>query len=130
MPACNSEFLNSQASQKTILTFGSHERNCGMAHTKETGGRKSPMAVRLRLIRLAEGETNSSRWAHRMGWTQPALSNYENGVMISRDAAIRMANRVPGLTTDYILRGIVDGLSVSLRRRLEEAEAVERAEEA
>lgn len=94
-------------------------------HTKQTGGKFSPMAQRLRLIRLAENETNSSRWAQRMGWTLPQLSNYENGVMISRDAAIQMANRVPGLTTDYILRGVVDGLTVDLRRRLEDVKDAE-----
>lgn len=90
-------------------------------HVKQSGGKFSPMAQRLRLIRMAEGETNSSRWAQRMGWTGPQLSNYENGVVISRDAAIQMANRVPGLTTDYILRGVMDGMTVDLRRRLEQA---------
>src|ERR1700730_6347653 len=92
-------------------------------HTKQSGGKFSPMARRVRLIRLAEGETNSSKWAKRMGWTLPQLSNYENGVLISRDAAIRMADQVPGLTTDYILRGKMDGMTVDLQRRLEEAEA-------
>jgi len=95
-------------------------------HTKQSGGKFSPMAQRLRQIRLAEAETNSSRWAKRMGWTLPQLSNYENGVLISRDAAIQMANRVPGLTTDYILRGVTDGLTVDLRRRLEEVEIAEK----
>lgn len=99
-------------------------------HTKESGGRESPGARRLRLIRLAEGETNSSRWAKRLGWTLPQLSNYENGVMISRNAAIQMANRIPGLTTDYILRGVMDGMTVDLRRRIEEAEEAEQAESA
>lgn len=94
-------------------------------HTKQSGGKHSPMARRLRWIRLAEGETNSSRWAKRMGWTVPQLSNYENGVLISRDAAIRMADRVPGLTTDYILRGVKDGMPAILRRKLEEVEAAE-----
>lgn len=60
-----------------------------------------------------------------MGWTLPQLSNYENGVMISRDAAIQMANRVPGLTTDYILRGVPDGMPAILRRRLEEVEEMD-----
>ena len=87
------------------------------------------MAKRLRLVRLAEGETNSSKWAKRMGWTLPQLSNYENGVMISRDAAIRMADSVPGLTTDYILRGVLEGMTVDLRRRLEAAEIAEAASE-
>lgn len=94
-------------------------------HIKQSGGKFSPMATRLRLIRMAEGETNSSRWAKRMGWTLPQLSNYENGVIISRDAAIRMANTVPGLTTDYILRGVMDGMTVDLRRRIEAIEAAE-----
>ena len=58
-----------------------------------------------------------------MGWTLPQLSNYENGVRISLNAAIQMADRVPGLTTDYILRGVMDGMTVDLRRRLEEVEA-------
>jgi transcriptional regulator with XRE-family HTH domain len=83
----------------------------------------------MRLIRLAEGETNSTRWAKRMGWTLPQLSNYENGVMISRDAAIKMAEQVSGLTTDYIFRGKTDGMTIDLRRRLEEAEALEAGDE-
>src|SRR5258707_3858831 len=95
-------------------------------HTKETGGRESPGAKRLRLIRLAEGETNSSRWAKRMGWSQPQLSNYENGVRILLNAAIQMANRVPGLTTDDILRAVMDRPTVSLRGRLEGAEGLYR----
>src|SRR5882724_11716791 len=86
-------------------------------HTKEIGGRESAGAKRLRLIRIAEGETNSSRWAKRLGWTLPQLSNYENGVTISRNAAIQMANRIDGLTTDQ-------------KRRLEEAEAAEQSGEA
>lgn len=97
-------------------------------HKKESGGRESPGAKRLRLIRLAESETNSSRWAKRLGWSLPQLSNYENGVTISRNAAIQMANAIPGLTTDYILRGVVDGMTVDLRRRIEEAEQLEQAE--
>lgn len=99
-------------------------------HTKQSGGKFSPMSRRLRLVRVAEGEENSSRWAKKMGWTLPQLSNYENGVLISRDAAIRMANRVPGLTTDYILRGVFEGMSVDLRRRIEQAEEAEGTQEA
>lgn len=97
-------------------------------HTKETGGRESEGARRLRLIRLAEGVTNSTVWAKRMGWTPPQLSNYENGVRISLNAAIRMADRVPGLTTDYILRGKMEGMSVDLRERIERAEGVEKTQ--
>lgn len=95
-------------------------------HTKETGGRESPGARRLRLLRMAEGGDNSSTWAKRMGMTLPQLSNYENGVPLSRNAAITMVKRVPGLTTDWLFLGREEGLSVDLRRRLREAEAAMR----
>jgi transcriptional regulator with XRE-family HTH domain len=98
-------------------------------HTKQSGGKHSPMARRLRLIRLAMEETNSSRWAKRIGWSVPQLSNYENGVLISRDAAIKMANNIDGLTTDYILRDKRDGLTLEFLRRLEKAEAALAEEE-
>jgi len=52
---------------------------------------------------------------------QAQLSNYENGIPLSRDAAIKLATRVPGLTTDWLFMGREAGLSVDLRRRLREA---------
>lgn len=98
-------------------------------HTKESGGRESPGAKRLRLLRRAEGGDNSSTWAKRMGMTLPQLSNYENGVPLSKTAAITMAKRVPGLTTDWLFMGREEGLSVDLRRRLHEAEEEMRQED-
>lgn len=92
-------------------------------HIKESGGRASPGARRLRLLRKAEGGDNSTIWAKRMGMTLPQLSNYENGVKLSRDAAILMCKRVPGLTMDWLFMGREEGLSVDLRRRLEAAAA-------
>jgi transcriptional regulator with XRE-family HTH domain len=92
-------------------------------HTKESGGRASPGALRLRLLRKAEGGDNSSTWARRMGMTLPQLSNYENGVPLSRNAAIEMVKRIPGLTMDWLFMGRDGGLSVDLRRRLEAAAA-------
>lgn len=98
-------------------------------HQKQAGGRDSPVAKRLRLLRIAEGGDNSTVWSRRVGMTLPQLSNYENGVMLSRDAAIRLATRVPGLTTDWLWLGREEGLSVDLRRRLQDAaKAMESAE--
>lgn len=90
-------------------------------HTKESGGRESPGAKRLRLLRMAEGGDNSSTWAIRMGMTLPQLSNYENGVPLSRNSAIKLVQRIPGLTTDWLFLGREEGLSVELRRRLRAA---------
>ncbi len=92
-----------------------------MGARRETGGRESPGARRLRLIRMAHGD-KPAVWAQRIGLTVTQLSNFENGYPISKNAAITMANRIPGLTTDYILRGVDAGLTVELLRRLERAE--------
>ena len=97
-----------------------------MGERRETGGRESAGARRLRLIRMAEGGDKPAVWANRVGLTVTALSNYENGIPISKTAAIRMANVIQGLTTDYILRGVENGLSVDFQRRLREAEAGEK----
>jgi transcriptional regulator with XRE-family HTH domain len=71
-----------------------------MASQRDSAGKDSATSKRLRLLRKAEGDDSSSAWAERMGLTQPQLSNYENGIPLSRDAAIKMAEHVPGLTTD------------------------------
>ena len=90
---------------------------------RESGGRESPGARRLRILRLAEGYENAASWAKYVGIGITQLSNYENGIPISKNAAVQLANRVPGLTTDYLLRGKEEGLSVDLRARLRKAES-------
>jgi hypothetical protein len=50
-----------------------------------------------------------------------ALNSSCGGVAFGEEHGI-----VPGLTTDYILRGVMDGMTVDLRRRIE---AVEQAED-
>jgi hypothetical protein len=49
-------------------------------------GRDEAIANRLRLLREAEGENNSSAWARRMGMGVQQYSNYENGFPLPRDA--------------------------------------------
>ncbi|MDB5607820.1 MAG: hypothetical protein JWP25_4720 [Bradyrhizobium sp.] len=95
-----------------------------MAERRETGGREALSAKRLRWIRIAEGVNNLAVWAEKTGISITALSNYENGIPISKAAAIQMADRVPGLTTDYILRGREDLLTFEFRERLRKAQKV------
>src|SRR3954468_21913142 len=92
------------------------------AMIRESGGRHSPGAKGLRLLRKAEGFDNSSVWARRMGLTLPQLSNFENGVPLSLNAAKSMVRRVPGLTLDWLFFGREEGLSFDLRGRLRKAE--------
>lgn len=90
---------------------------------------QAPESQRLRWVRLAERIEKSEIFARRVGIGTTTYSQYENGVRLSRDAAVMIANRVPGLTTDYLLRGSEEGLSVDLRRRIEAAREKEQADE-
>lgn len=95
----------------------------------ETGGKHSPIARRLRVLRKAEGDPRPIVWSKRVGWSISQLSNYESGVPLSKKAAIGLATLIPGLTTDWLFLGREQGLSVDLLRRLESAEAELRIEE-
>jgi hypothetical protein len=95
----------------------------------ETGGKHSPIARRLRVLRKAEGDARPVAWAKRVKWSLSQLSNYESGVPLSKNAAIGLAILIPGLTTDWLFLGREHGLSVDLLRRLESAEAELRSEE-
>ena len=83
----------------------------------------------MRALRRAEGfADSSSRWAHYLGWTDTALSNYETGFRrVPRDAALRLREKVPGFDPVWLWTGDERGLPVVLRDRLRKAEADERA---
>ena len=91
-----------------------------MAIQREESGREGQTARRLRLLRKVEG-FNSTEFATFLGLTGPQYSNYENGVALSKNAAIAMVKKIPGLTLDWLFLGREDGLSVGLLRRLQEA---------
>lgn len=90
---------------------------------------RSPESQRLRWVRLAEGFDNSARFAARVGIGDTTYSQYENGIRLSRDAAEKIANRVPGLTTDYLIRGRLEGMPPELRLRIEAARDKEASED-
>lgn len=83
----------------------------------------------MRALRRAEGfADSSSRWAHFLGLQDTAVSNYETGFRrVSRDAALRIRERVPGFDPVWLWTGDERALPVALRDRLREAEAIERA---
>lgn len=96
---------------------------------RESGGKHSPIARRLRVLRKAEGDTRPVVWARRVKWSISQLSNYESGVPLSKNAAIGLVKVIPGLTIDWLFLGREHGLSVDLLRRIEAAEAELRLEE-
>lgn len=74
---------------------------------------------RLVKIRRAHAPT-SLAFANWIGITPQRWSNFENGMPLSKDVAIRLVRRIHGLTLDYVFLGRTEGLSVDLARKLGE----------
>lgn len=86
--------------------------------TKETGGKNSGTAKRLRQLRRAEGFTMASAFADKIGITASRLSNFEAGMPLSIDAAKKIVAKVPGMSLDWLYFGREDALPLALRQRL------------
>jgi hypothetical protein len=85
---------------------------------KESGGRASPVAQRLRQLRAALGEENAAAFARRLGITEARWHNFENGYPLSNEVAIRLVQSVPGLTLDWLYLGATAGLGLDMAVRL------------
>jgi hypothetical protein len=90
---------------------------------KDADPKNHPEARRMRALRRAEGYgDNASRWAHYLGWTDTALSNYETGFRrVPRDAALKLYQKVPGFDPLWLWTGEEKGLTLELRERLRKA---------
>lgn len=92
---------------------------CGTMATSEKGGRDAPHAQRLRLLRRVMGYEHSARaWAESVGLSEQRYNNFENGTPLSKDAAFKLVAKVPGLTTDWLWFGRLDGLPYQLALKL------------
>jgi transcriptional regulator with XRE-family HTH domain len=97
----------------------------------EEDNRIEAEARRMRLLRRAEGFGDAAAaFAKRVGWTPTQLSNYENGQRrVPRDAALQLLKAVPGFDPLWLWTGEKRALSFDLRRRLDEADAAEQAQQ-
>lgn len=88
-------------------------------------------AKRLVALRHYAGCGDSqTRFALKYGFTVKQWNNFERGSPLSKDAAIQLVRRIPGLTLDWLHLGKPDGLPGTLRAELEAAgNAVTSAEE-
>ena len=99
--------------------------------SEDDGDHKNhPEAVRMRLLRRAEGYGDSaSRWAKYLNLTDTALSNYETGFRrVPRDVALKLYQKVPGFNPVWLWTGDEVHLSFDLRQRLREAQDAEENE--
>lgn len=72
---------------------------------KEKGGKWSPHAVRLRVLRWALFNESSSAFARRLRVSPQRLSNMENGFPLSIDVANKIRVAAPGITLDWLYHG-------------------------
>jgi hypothetical protein len=87
---------------------------------RSTAGSSDPVAQRLRLLWKNLDFPTSGAFAAYVGLSAQRFSNFENGLPLSRDAAFKIVQRVPGVTLDWLYFGKADGLPLAMARRLEE----------
>jgi hypothetical protein len=94
----------------------------GKSHLKSPLGKNDPLAQRLRRLRaVVEPGLGAAAFAVKYGFGIQQWSNFENGYPLSRTAANRLCDRIPGLTIDWLQRGETGGLTVQLATRLQDA---------
>lgn len=92
--------------------------------TRETGGKLTPTAVRLRLLRNAVFSENTTVFAVRIGVSTQRLNNMENGYPLSLDVAKKIRANVPGVTTDWLFFADERALPVEMVTKLRAAAAL------
>jgi hypothetical protein len=79
-------------------------------------------ARRLIALRFYAGCGDSqTRFAQKYGFTVKQWNNFERGSPLSKEAAIQLVRKFPGLTLDWLHLGKPDGLPGTLRAELEAA---------
>ncbi len=65
------------------------------------------------------GYNHSARaFAEFIGLSEQRYNNFENGTPLSKDAAFRLVAKIPGLTTDWLWFGRLEGLPYQLALEL------------
>ncbi len=79
------------------------------------------VARRLMALRYSVAGDNQTRFSVEIGIGIKSWNNSERTGNISRSTAVLLCAKFPGLTLDWIYRGVEDGLSVARQRSLAEA---------
>jgi hypothetical protein len=73
------------------------------------------------ILRLAVTGESQTAFAQRVGIEVKRWNNFERGLPLSKDAAITLVRKIPGLTLDWLFLGNEAGLTIKLQRELTEA---------
>lgn len=83
------------------------------------GSSSEEVAERLQRLWRALGYATSAAFAAHLEVSPTRWNNIENSGALSKDMAFRIVQKVPGITTDYLWFGRLDGLPVQRLRELE-----------
>jgi hypothetical protein len=73
---------------------------------------------RLIRLRTAYGYDTTTAFAHFLDIAITTFSGFENGAPLSRPAAFKIVQKIPGVTLDWLYFGKPDGLPLDVARRL------------
>jgi hypothetical protein len=82
----------------------------------------SATSVRLRAIRRVKGFATAKQMADTLGVHLGRYLSHESTRPLSKEMAIAIVNKIPGLTLDYLFLGRTDGMPGVLARDLQAAE--------
>jgi hypothetical protein len=85
---------------------------------KEKGGKWAPHAMRLRVLRIALFNENSSAFARRLKVGVNRINNMENGFPLSIDIANKIRLAAPGITLDWLYHGVETAVPMEMLMRL------------
>jgi hypothetical protein len=83
------------------------------------GNAPAEVAARMRHFWRALEFPTSAAFAAAIGATPTRWNNIENSGSLSREIAFRIVQKFPGITTDYLWFGRMDGLPLQRVRQLE-----------
>jgi hypothetical protein len=84
---------------------------------RQDGSKDSDQAKRARKLREAMGFATSLAFTQFLGVTNQRGNNVENGQPLGIDLALLVVQKT-GVTLDWLYRGLPDGLTLDLARRL------------
>jgi hypothetical protein len=95
--------------------------SCAAMAKRETGGPEQELSKRLKILREST-QRSGPVFAKWIGIDYPRWNNYERGYALPTPIALILCQKVPGLTFDWLYRGRLEGMTLDLAARLEEAE--------
>ena len=77
------------------------------------------VAERCKRLRIVMEYAQSSAFAKFLGVSPQRWNNVEIGMPLSRDLAMTLVRKIPGLTLDWLYRDRSEGLPLDFARRLD-----------